>query len=67
VASVDTRTIASLLREYAQRAALRGGNPYRAKAYSRAADSLAALSVPLHVLIAEDRLTETRLRAAMLP
>ncbi|MGY4600589.1 DNA polymerase (family 10) [Bradyrhizobium sp. GM22.5] len=58
MASVDARIVASLLREYAQRTALRGGNPYRAKAYSRAADSLAALAVPLHVLIAEDRLTE---------
>lgn len=35
---------------------MRGGNPYRAKAYSRAADSLAALVDPLDVLIAEDRL-----------
>ena len=58
MASVDVRTIVSLLREYAQRTALRGGNPYRAKAYTRAADSLAALAVPLDVLIAEDRLTE---------
>lgn len=58
MASVDVRTIVSLLREYAQRTALRGGNPYRAKAYARAADSLAALAVPLDVLIAEDRLTE---------
>ena len=58
MASVDARTIVSLLREYAQRTALRGGNPYRAKAYTRAADSLAALAVPLDVLIAEDRLTE---------
>ncbi len=32
------------------RTALRGGNPYRAKAYSRAADSLAALATPLYVL-----------------
>jgi len=56
--SLDARGVASLLREYAQRIALRGGNPYRAKAYSRAADSLGALAVPLHVLIAEDRLTE---------
>ena len=56
--SVDARGVASLLREYAQRTALRGGNPYRAKAYSRAADRLAALAIPLHVLIAEDRLTE---------
>ena len=40
----DTQQVAKLLREYAQRTALRGGNPYRAKAYSRAADSLAALA-----------------------
>ncbi|OSI23680.1 DNA polymerase/3'-5' exonuclease PolX [Bradyrhizobium canariense] len=58
MASLDGRTVVSLLREYAQRAALRGGNPYRAKAYTRAADSLAALAVPLDVLIAEDRLKE---------
>ncbi|MCK1745153.1 DNA polymerase/3'-5' exonuclease PolX [Bradyrhizobium sp. 139] len=56
--SVDVRTVASLLREYAQRTALRGGNPYRAKAYSKAADSLTALAVPLDVLVAEDQLTE---------
>lgn len=56
--SLDARGVANLLREYAQRTALRGGNLYRAKAYSRAADSLAALAVPLEVLVAEDRLTE---------
>ncbi|MEY9403589.1 DNA polymerase (family 10) [Bradyrhizobium japonicum] len=56
--SLDARGVATLLREYAQRTALRGGNPYRATAYSRAADSLAALAVPLDELIAEDRLTE---------
>src|SRR6478609_3562707 len=56
--SLDARGVASLLREYAQRTALRGGNPYRTKAYSRAADSLAALAVPLDVLIAAGRLTE---------
>ena len=56
--SLDARAVASLLREYAQRTALRGGNPYRAKAYARAADSLTALAVPLRVLVAEDRLTE---------
>ncbi|MBH5371715.1 DNA polymerase/3'-5' exonuclease PolX [Bradyrhizobium glycinis] len=55
---LDARGVACLLREYAQRTALQGGNPYRSKAYSRAADSLAALAVPLDVLIAEDRLTE---------
>jgi len=54
----DTHTVAKLLREYAQRTALRGGNPYRAKAYSRAADSLTALAEPLDKLIAEERLTD---------
>jgi DNA polymerase (family 10) len=55
---MDSREVANLLREYAQRTALRGGNPYRAKAYSRAADGLAALAIPLHVLVEEGRLTE---------
>jgi DNA polymerase (family 10) len=58
VPKLETHTVAKLLREYAQRTALRGGNPYRAKAYSRAADSLTALAVPLERLIEEDRLTE---------
>ena len=53
-----THEIARLLREYAQRSALRGGNPYRAKAYSRAADSLTALAVPIERLIEENRLTD---------
>src|SRR3954465_11795948 len=56
--SLDARAVASLLREYAQRTALRGGNPYRAKAYSRAADSLTSLAIPLDRLIDEGRLTE---------
>ena len=56
--SLDARAVASLLREYAQRTALRGGNPYRAKAYSRAADSLVALAVPLDALVAEHQLTD---------
>jgi DNA polymerase (family X) len=54
----DAKTAAKLLREYAQRTALRRGNPYRSKAYSRAADSLAALAEPLDKLIMEERLTE---------
>lgn len=58
MSTVDTPTVVSLLREYAQRTGLRGGNPYRAKAYSRAADSLATLALPLDVLIAEGRLAE---------
>jgi DNA polymerase (family X) len=55
VAVADTQTVARLLREYAQRTALRGGNPIRAKAYSRPADSLSVLVVHLHVLIEENR------------
>jgi DNA polymerase (family 10) len=58
VPKADTPTVAKLLREYAQRTALRGGNPYRSKAYSRAAESLATLAVPLDRLVAEERLTE---------
>jgi hypothetical protein len=33
-----------------QRIALRGGNPYRARAYGRAAENLLALTTPLSVL-----------------
>jgi DNA polymerase (family X) len=58
MAKADAPTVAKLLREYAQRTALRGGNPYRAKAYSRATDSLAAVPEPLDQLIREERLTE---------
>ena len=58
MAKTDTHTVARLLREYAQRTSLRGGNPYRAKAYLRAADSLSALSQPLDRVIAAGTLTE---------
>ena len=54
----DTQTVARLLREYAQRSSLRGGNPYRAKAYATAADNLAALSQPLERIIAAGTLTD---------
>jgi DNA polymerase (family X) len=54
----DVMTVASLLREYAQRSSLRGGNPYRVKAYLRAADSLTALSQPLGRIIEAGALTE---------
>ena len=57
MAKTDPRTVASLLREYAHRTSLRGDNPYRTKAYLRAADSLAALSQPLDRMIAESALT----------
>ena len=57
-APLTSQAIAELLRELAQRTALGGGNPYRSKAYARAADSLATLAVPLDQLIAEGRLTD---------
>ncbi len=50
--------VAKLLLEYGRRSALAGGNPYRAKAYLRAAESLAAQTEPLERLIKEDRLRE---------
>src|SRR6185437_5792944 len=53
-----TVEVAEMLREYGRRLSLAGGNPYRARAYMRAADSLAALGEPLEELIAGDRLTE---------
>jgi DNA polymerase (family X) len=34
-----------LLGEFGQRSALRGGNPYRARAYRRAAENLLALTL----------------------
>src|SRR3954466_453660 len=54
----NAATVARLLREFGQYSALQGGNPYRAKAYARAADSIAALVVPLDQLVKEGRLTE---------
>ena len=44
--------------EYGRRIALAGGNPYRAKAYFRAAENLAAQTESLDRLIKEDRLRE---------
>jgi len=54
----DASAVAALLREFGQRSALRGGNPFRAKAYARAADSLLALSLPLDQIVAQVRLRE---------
>ena len=44
--------------EYGRRAQLAGGNPYRARAYIRAAESLAAQTEPLGRLVAKKRLRE---------
>ncbi len=54
--ALDASSVAALLREFGQRSTLRGGNPFRAKAYARAADNLLALSIPLETVIAHDRL-----------
>src|SRR4029079_11875496 len=48
--------IAFLLREFGRRAMLYGGNPYRAKAYLRAADSVAMLTEPIGKWVAENKL-----------
>jgi len=58
MAKLDTAAVATLLREIAQRMELAGGNPYRARAYGRAAENLALTPLPLHQLVAEGRLTE---------
>jgi DNA polymerase (family X) len=39
---LGTSEVVKLLIEYGRRAQLAGGNPYRARAYIRAAESLAA-------------------------
>ena len=51
-------SVPKLLHEFGQRTALRGGNPYRARAYTRAAENLTALTEPLANLVAHNRLKE---------
>src|SRR4029079_13147785 len=58
MAKLDSPDLATLLAEYGRRSALRGGNPYRSKAYLRAAENLLALAEPLSRLVAEGRVTE---------
>jgi len=52
----DANEVADLLEEIGRRAAFEGGNPYKAKAYVRAAASLRRLPQPLHELIGEGAL-----------
>jgi DNA polymerase (family 10) len=56
--ALSAADIAKELRELGQRLELKGGNPYRARAYVRAADNLALIQTPLGELVAEDRLQE---------
>src|SRR3954469_14478573 len=58
MSKLNTGEISKLLREIAQRMELEGGNPYRARAYSRAAENLSLSTIPLDQLIAEGRLKE---------
>jgi DNA polymerase (family 10) len=55
---LDASEVAAVLGEYGRRSALRGGNPYRSKAYIRAAENLLALAEPLDRFVDEGRLRE---------
>jgi DNA polymerase (family 10) len=56
--ALDASAVARLLVEFGQRMALRGGNPYRARAYATAAENLMALTHPLKDIVAKGRLRE---------
>jgi DNA polymerase (family 10) len=58
MARLNAAEIARLLREMGRRMQLQGGNPYRSKAYLRAADNLGLTTQPVEELIAQDRLQE---------
>ena len=55
---LDAPAVAKLLVEIGQRLALAGVNPYKSRSYSRAAQSLMALTVPLQEVVATGRLQE---------
>jgi Helix-hairpin-helix domain len=55
---LDAAAVAKLLIEFGRRTELGGGNPYRARAYYKAAENLLALTVPLDEVIAQGRLRE---------
>lgn len=56
--ALSSSEAAKLLHEFGQRTALRGGNPYRARAYTRAAENLLTLAEPLEDIVAQNRLRE---------
>jgi DNA polymerase (family 10) len=53
----DRFAVAAALREIALLLEVKGGNPYRARAYERGARAVEALAADLGTLVAEDRLT----------
>src|SRR3954468_221320 len=58
MAKPDAAQVAKTLQELAQRMEFERGNPYRARAYARAAENLSLSPEPLDRLIEEGRLTE---------
>jgi DNA polymerase (family X) len=54
----EASEVARLLDEFGHRALLYGGNPYRAKAYLRAAERVALLTEPLVDLVKQQRLQD---------
>ena len=57
-ATADRFTVAAALREIGLLLEVKGGNPYRARAYQRGAAAVEALAGDLASLVAEDRLTQ---------
>jgi DNA polymerase (family 10) len=51
MAKLEAPQVADLLLEIGRRASLEGGNPYKAKAYIRAAEGLRSLVTPLEEVI----------------
>ena len=58
MSGLDASAVANLLVEIGQRLALAGENPYKAPSYTRAAQALSTLIVPLDEVIAQGRLQE---------
>ena len=58
MAKLDASAVATLLIEIGRRLVLAGENPYKARAYSRAAQNLLTLTLPLGEVIAAGRLRE---------
>src|SRR5215207_9939656 len=56
MAKLDASAVATLLIEIGRRLVLAGENPYKARAYSRAAQNLLTLTLPLGDVIAAGRL-----------
>jgi DNA polymerase (family 10) len=54
----EAAEVAKLLSEFGRRTALAGGNPYRSRAYTRAAENLVAVAEPLASLVEQNRLRE---------